>query len=43
MSKKSKADAEPKLQADGKQKLTNKEDMKELRKLQMSSAIFRNW
>ena len=43
MSKKSKADGEPKLQADGKPKLKNKEYMKELRKLQVELCHLQEW
>jgi polyphosphate kinase 2 len=43
MSKKSKADGEPKLQADGKQKLKNKDYMKELRKLQAKLCHLQDW
>jgi polyphosphate kinase 2 len=43
MSKKSKADGEPKLQADGKQKLKNKEYMKELRNLQEKLCMLQEW
>jgi polyphosphate kinase 2 len=43
MSKKSKADGEPKLQADGKPKLKNKDYMKELRKLQAKLCHLQDW
>jgi polyphosphate kinase len=43
MSKKSKADGEPKLQADGKPKLKNEEYMKELRNLQEKLCMLQEW
>jgi polyphosphate kinase 2 len=43
MSKKSKADGEPRLQADAKQKLKNKDYMKELRKLQAKLCHLQDW
>ena len=43
MSEKSKADGEPKLEADGEQKLKNKEYMKELRKLQAKLCLLQEW
>ena len=43
MSKKSKADGEPKLQADGKQKLKNKDYTKKLRKLQEKLCHLQDW
>ncbi len=43
MSKKSKADGEPRLQADAKPKLKNKDYMKELRKLQAKLCHLQDW
>ena len=43
MSKGSKADGEPKSQADGKQKLKNKDYLKELRKLQEKLCHLQDW